>query len=155
MKKIFVVVAACTPAAQQQAPSLPAAATLGDPGAGNFVVAERLRGKVAVLDFWASWCEDCRKTVPQIARLAAAFSRDGLVVVGVNEGDKLDDVRRSAAELGISYPIALDPELQFADALGTTGLPVLLVVDRDGKIVHRARHVDEPTLAAIRSLLHP
>ena len=150
---LWVLTACSAPA--PVAPRLSATATLGEPNAGSFVVADRLRGKVAVLDFWASWCEDCRKTVPQIARLAAAFEHDGLVVVGVNEGDKLDEVQRSAAELGISYPIALDPELRFSDSLGTTGLPILLVVDRDGTIVHRARHVDEATLAVIRSLLHP
>jgi thiol-disulfide isomerase/thioredoxin len=152
----WLVLVACSGAqAPQVAPRLPAAARLADPDASSFVVADRLRGKVAVLDFWASWCEDCKKTVPQIARLAAAFQPDGLVVVGVNEGEARTDAMRSAGELGITYPIALDPELQFSDALGTTGLPVLLVVDRDGRIVHRARHVDEATLSVIRSLLHP
>jgi len=155
VRAALLALVACSAPATQIAPRLPPTATLGEPDKPPFVVADRLRGKVAVLDFWASWCEDCRKTVPQIARLAAAFQSDGLVVVGVNEGDSLADVQRSAGELGISYPIALDPELAFSGSLGTTALPILLVVDRDGNIVHRARHVDEATLAIIRSLLHP
>lgn len=91
---------------------------------------------------------------PQIARLHDAYAREGLVVVGVNAGEAEADARKSAAALGIDYDIALDPELQLSDSVGATALPTLLVVDRDGKIVHRARHVDEDTLAIIRSLLH-
>lgn len=149
-----LVVAGCPAHTGPAAARLPANAQLTDVAGGAFGVADRLHGRVAVLDFWASWCEECRRSVPQVARLASAFAGDGLVVIGVNEGDPEPDAQRSAKELGITYPIALDPELHFSDALGTTGLPVLVVIDKDGQIVHRAKHVDEETLALIRSLLH-
>jgi thiol-disulfide isomerase/thioredoxin len=127
---------------------------LYDANAAAFVATERYRGHVVVLDFWAGWCAECRKTVPQVARLAAAFATDGLVVVGVNAGEKPGDVATYAKELGITYPIALDPDLAFSDHLGATDLPVLVVVDRNGAIVHRTRHLDAETLAVIRRLLH-
>jgi thiol-disulfide isomerase/thioredoxin len=150
----WLALAGCGGGHGGSAPTLPAAGRLVEPdSAAPFVVMDRLRGQVAVLDFWASWCDDCRKTIPQIARLYAAYNRSGLVVVGVNAGEAASDARRSAADLGISYAIALDPELAFSDAVGATALPTLLVVDRDGHIVHRARHVDEATLGIIRSLL--
>jgi thiol-disulfide isomerase/thioredoxin len=132
---------------------LPSDARLVDRDSGSFVAAERYRGKVVVLDFWAAWCKECRQTIPQVARLAAAFAQDGLVVVGVNEGEAPADATTSARDLGIPYAIALDPELVFADRMGAQSLPMLVVIDRSGAVVHRARSVDRETLAVIRKLL--
>src|SRR5512140_637999 len=56
-----------------------------------FVAAERYKGRVVVLDFWAGWCAECKRTIPQVQRLAAAFASEGLVVVGVNSGAKSGD----------------------------------------------------------------
>ncbi len=132
----------------------PAPGRLVEPAsAAPFSVADKLRGKVAVLDFWASWCDDCKRTIPQIVRLHEAYKLNGLVVVGVNAGEDPADAKRAAADFGIDYDIALDPELAFADQVGATALPALIVIDRDGRIVHRARHVDEETLEVIRTLL--
>ena len=155
MKWMYVLaLAACAsapppPAAHQ----LPADARLVDHGGSAFVAAERFRGQVVVLDFWATWCKECRQTIPQVARLAEAFASSGLVVVGVNEGESPADVMTSARDLGIAYPIALDPELAFADRMGAQSLPMLVVIDRSGAVVHRARRVDRETLAVIRKLL--
>jgi thiol-disulfide isomerase/thioredoxin len=150
---LFVV--ACASAPPPVAPREVAAdAKLYDPGAPAPYTLERFRGKVVVLDFWAGWCAECRRTVPQVARLAEAFAEDGLVVVGVNAGERAQDVAAYARELGITYPIALDPEHAFADRVAATDLPLLLVVDPSGVVVHRSRHVDVDTLAVIRRLLH-
>jgi thiol-disulfide isomerase/thioredoxin len=157
---LVVALAGCGGATQPpattaaHAAALPASGQLVDPGsAAPYVVADRLRGKVVVLDFWASWCDDCRRTVPQVVRLDTGYRRTGLVVIGVNAGEAAADAKRAAAEFGIEYDIALDPELAFSNAVGAVALPTLLVIDRDGRIVHRAAHVDEDTLAVIRSLL--
>ena len=117
-------------------------------------LAARYRGRVVVLDFWANWCKECKDSVPAVSRLALTFARDGLVVVGVNAGDQAEEVPGFARELGIDYPIALDPDLALADRLGAASLPALLVVDRDGTIVHRARRVDAATIAIVRKLLN-
>jgi len=140
-------------AAAPPAARLPSDARLRDPGGASFAPARRYRGRVVLLDFWASWCEECKRSVPRVDRVASAFAADGLVVVGVNAGDGEGVARSAAAALGIRYPIALDPELEFADRLGATGLPLLLVLDRDGRVLHRARAVDAETLAAIRRAL--
>ncbi len=147
-----MLLVACATAAPPVA-KLPPAGQLVDPGAAPFVAAERYRGKVVVLDFWAGWCDECKRTVPQVARLAAAFADQGLVVVGVNAGETLDAARAAARSFAIGYPIALDPELAFSDRLGAGTLPSLVVIGRDGAIVHRARHVDSETLEIIRRLL--
>lgn len=147
-----LVLAACGAAPRPAASRIESSATLTDPASSAPVaIADKYRGKVVVLDFWASWCAQCRETVPQVVRLAAAFP--DAVVLGVNEGDLPDDARSAAQAFGITYPIALDRDLTFFDRLGTTGLPTLVVVDRDGSIAHRAKHVDEETLATIRRLL--
>jgi thiol-disulfide isomerase/thioredoxin len=151
---VAVCLVACTPAARPQVQQLPTEAKLYDPGtSAPFVAAERYRGKVTVLDFWAGWCLECKRSVPQVRRLADAYGPRGLVVVGVNAGEPAADVTRYASELGIDYPIALDPDLELSDRLGAGKLPMLLVVDKSGAIVHRAKTVDADTLAVIRRLL--
>lgn len=150
----LALVAACSAApAKQQLQTLPADAKLVDPGASTFIAAERYKGRVVVLDFWAGWCAECKRTIPQVQRLAAAFASQGLLVVGVNAGEDGKSATTYARELGIEYPIALDPELVLSDRLGAGKLPLLVVIDRDGTIVHRAKHVDEETLRVVRRLL--
>jgi thiol-disulfide isomerase/thioredoxin len=148
-----VALAACASAPPRAAvTTLPADGKLIDDGA-SFVAAQRYAGKVVVLDFWASWCEACRKSVPKVARLAAAYAADGLVVVGVNSGDDPAKAAASARELTISYPIALDPDQTFTDRVGAAKLPTVLVIDKTGAIVHRGNEIDEETLAVVRRLL--
>jgi thiol-disulfide isomerase/thioredoxin len=149
-----MALAACGHAARPTVSRIEPGSQLIDPASkAPFSVAQRYRGRVVVLDFWASWCEQCRETVPQVSRLAQAFAGQGLVVVGVNEGDRPGDAEAAAKTFGIGYPIALDLDLLFAEELGATGLPTLVVLDADGNIAHRAKHVDEETLAIVRTLL--
>jgi thiol-disulfide isomerase/thioredoxin len=156
---LFAVATACG-APRPQLQQLPADAKLVDPSAmasgavsSVFVAAERYKGRVVVLDFWAGWCAECKRTIPQVQRLSAAFASQGLLVVGVNAGEDGALAAKHARELGIEYPIALDPELELSDRLGGGKLPLLVVIDRDGTIVHRAKHVDEETLRVVRELL--
>ena len=146
----FVLAACRTTAAPVR--DLPRDATLSD-GSAAFVPAERYKGKALVLDFWAGWCADCKTMVPQLVRLADGFAAQGLVVVGVDVGEKIADATRYAHDLGITYPIAFDPDLAYSDRVGAAELPLLLVIDRTGVIVHRSRHLDDAALAAIRKVL--
>ena len=149
---LVLAIGSCGAAAKPMLQQLPADAKLVD-GDATFVASERYKGRVVVLDFWAGWCGECKRTIPQVRRLAAAYAAAGLLVVGVNAGEKQAEAARYAQELGIEYPIALDPELELSDRLGAGRLPLLIVIDRDGTIVHRAKHVDEETLRVVRKLL--
>jgi thiol-disulfide isomerase/thioredoxin len=150
----LALLAGCPPrATTPPPPTMPSTARLYDAGGAAFAPSERYRGQVVVLDFWASWCAECKRSVPRVSRLASAFAEDGLLVVGVNVGDDEAKARAAAEELAIAYPIAFDPELELADQLGASQLPMVLVIDRAGAIVHRSRHVDAETLAVVRKLL--
>lgn len=150
-----LILVACGAPPKPELHQLPADARLIDrETATTFNAVERYRGRVVVLDFWAGWCAECKRTVPQVQRMAAAYGHQGLIVVGVNAGDSSSDAATYARELGIEYPIALDPDLVLSDQIAGGKLPLLVVVDRDGTIVHRAKRVDAETLSIVRKLLH-
>jgi peroxiredoxin len=96
-----------------------------------------LRGKVVLLNFWATWCPPCRKELPSLEALSARFGSRGLVVIGISDEDaaKVEPfVRRQA----ISYPILLDPGRSVKRAFAIQGIPKSFVYDRSGKLVATA-----------------
>jgi peroxiredoxin len=101
-------------------------------GSAPLTLAE-LRGKVVVLDFWASWCVVCRKTVPVLNRWNEELQARGVVVLGVsNETAPL--ASRGIASFGIRYPVAIDREDEVFEAYGASSLPTLYVLDRRGVV---------------------
>lgn len=96
-------------------------------------------GKVVVLNFWATWCEPCRREVPLLSKLQQKYEPRGLQVVGVAI-DSLDAIRKFAKTTGINYPVlygveaAMDVATSYGDEQGT--LPYTVVIDRDGRIRH-------------------
>ena len=149
---LAIALGACHPPAPPVT-RVPAGASLLDASGARFEVLAKYHGQPVVLDFWASWCKECKASVPTVVRMADAFKAQGLVVVGVNVGEEPAIASAAATALGIDYPIALDPEMTFSDRMGASELPLVVVIDRDGGIVHRARTVDEATLAAVRAQL--
>ncbi len=108
-------------------------------------------GRPIVLDLFATWCEACRANLPRLNELARAHGGD-LVVLGVDVGEERDTALRYAAREGIAYPVYLDPELRFQDSLGVTALPLIVVIDGDGRIAHRSATLDDETLRVIQRL---
>jgi thiol-disulfide isomerase/thioredoxin len=96
-------------------------------------------GLVVVLNFWATWCPPCRKEMPGLNALQEAYGADGLAVLPVATGrNSLDGIQRFYAEAGIdSLPILIDVRSGLARASGVIGLPVTLVIDRNGQEVAR------------------
>jgi thiol-disulfide isomerase/thioredoxin len=121
---------------------------------GNPLSLEGLRGKVVVLDFWATWCPPCREELPAIERLHAAYAGNEVVLVGVNCEGVADPilwqkrVRRFVEEQKLTFPIVNDLESALNDAYSIDSLPTLVVIDRKGTI--RYRNVGyEPMIAEI------
>jgi thiol-disulfide isomerase/thioredoxin len=98
------------------------------------------KGKVVVLDFYATWCEPCRAETPRLVQLQEQYQQQGLQVIGLNVGgaNDRDQVPAFAREFGIQYPLAF-PDDEFADPLlsDNQNIPQAFVFDRNGKLVKR------------------
>ncbi len=107
---------------------------------GREVDLRQLRGKVVVIDFWASWCQPCIKEMPELKRLYEEHHREGLEVIGISL-DKAGDrskLLRLIDNLGLPWPQHFDGrgrDNRYAVQFGVTGIPKALVLDRSGILV--------------------
>jgi thiol-disulfide isomerase/thioredoxin len=133
------------PAASPPLPSVTVATLSGDP-----VDVQRVaRGRVALVSFWATWCEACLKEMDALNRLDAKTGADA-VVIGIAVGEEREKVAEFAQRRGLRYVQLVDPDFAFADALGQRRLPATLVVNRQGRIVFRGEALDGGSLDALR-----
>jgi cytochrome c biogenesis protein CcmG/thiol:disulfide interchange protein DsbE len=93
-----------------------------------------LRGKVVVLNFWASWCYPCKQEAPALAEAARRWA-GRVVVLGVDVNDFAGDARRFARKYGLRYPLVHDNHNLTSPKYGLTGLPETFFIDRRGKVV--------------------
>ena len=95
-----------------------------------------LRGKVVLLDFWATWCGPCKAASPTMQALHKKYASKGLVVVGANTFDGTDGLAKSqkyAKEHGYSYTFTYGND-KFAQSLGVRGIPAFIFIGKDGKV---------------------
>ena len=96
----------------------------------------QLRGNVVLLNFWASWCEPCRRELPQLQLLHERHSIDGLVVLGVSDEDP-DTARQYLDELGIGYTSLADFDGGVMQSYRIHAIPTSLIIGRDGRVLKR------------------
>jgi len=94
-----------------------------------------LQGRVVVLNFWASWCLECRPEMPVLERLHRDYRSRGLAVIGINTREAPATARRYANDLGLSFPLVLDLEGKINRLYGVVGLPSTFLIGRDGRAV--------------------
>src|SRR3954447_23261096 len=107
-------------------------------GAGRGSLAE-MRGKVVVLNFWASWCVPCRKESPLLERWHRRLSRSGGAVLGVDVLDVSSDAQGFVRKFGLTYPMLRDRDGQTIKDLGVAAYPETIVLDRRGRIAATRR----------------
>src|SRR5216684_3171465 len=115
------------------------------------------RGMVIVLNFWATWCLECRPEMAVLERLQREFSSRGLAIIGINARENKEAVRRYAKELGLTFPLVLDRGGKINALYGVIGLPTTFVVGRDGRAIAFAigprQWESAPARALIEALL--
>jgi peroxiredoxin len=108
--------------------------TLKDIHGRSFVLSD-YKGKVVLLDFWATWCPPCRKEIPGFIELYNSYRPRGLVVIGVSMDDSTADIKKFARRYKMNYPILLGAGRDdLAPAFGELPLPTAFVIGRDGRI---------------------
>jgi thiol-disulfide isomerase/thioredoxin len=136
---LYVLVPLFAPSARENGPeglagtSAPVFALSDD--RGGSVSLDNYRGRVVVMNLWASWCPPCRAEMPDLQRLASQFGGRGVTVVGVNEGESAARARAFAGSLGIRFPIWIDGAQRYGRTYAALGLPTTVVLDRRGIVV--------------------
>ena len=93
------------------------------------------RGRIVVMNLWASWCPPCRAEMPDLQRLYQAYRSRNVVVIGVDQGESAQRVASFARSLDIHYPIFLDEQQQYGRVYAALGLPTTIVIDPAGTVV--------------------
>lgn len=104
---------------------------------GATFAADQTRGKVTVINLWASWCAPCRAEAPTLVRLASEYEQ--VVFVGLLTRDNVDAANAFVRRFELNYPTIMDEELilRFGGALAPNAIPTTLVLDRSGKVAAR------------------
>ena len=105
--------------------------------AGKTWTLSALRGKVVLVNFWATWCPPCRAEIPDLDTLYSRFSNQGLIVLGISD-EEATKVAPFVRQHAISYPILLDSSKAAKEAFKVRGIPKSFIFDRSGKLIAQA-----------------
>ncbi len=137
----------------QEAPAF----ELGMVGGGKFALKKEAKGKVVVLDFWASWCGPCLHALPELMETMRDLPQDRVLLLGVNQGQPHDEVKTFLQTRGWELPVALDLDRKVSGQYGAEAIPHTVVIGPDGKVAwvktgHTPTAAQE-LLEAVRKLL--
>src|SRR3954462_102637 len=112
--------------------------TLKSMSGPNLRLAEQ-RGRVVMVNFWATWCGPCRQEMPQLDRLYQKYKSSGFVLLGVNVDEDVRKATDVAAKLGVTFPVLLDTDKAVSKLYDLSTMPSTVLIDRDGKVryLHR------------------
>lgn len=98
---------------------------------------ENYRGKVVLLDFWASWCVPCRRSFPWMNEMQQKYADEGLVVIAVNLDNDAAEAATFLQEYPANFEIAYDPDKQLARSYNVQAMPTSYLLDREGATIER------------------
>jgi peroxiredoxin len=96
-----------------------------------------LRGRVVLVNFWATWCPPCRKEIPDLESLYRRFEKQGLVILGISDDD-VNKIKPYVVAHDMTYPVLLDSRREISSLFAVEGIPASFVYDRSGKLVAEA-----------------
>jgi peroxiredoxin len=115
------------------------------------------RGRVVMVNFWATWCSPCRQEMPQLNKLYERYRASGLVLLGVNVDEDPRHASDVATRLGLKFPVLLDTDKAVSRVYDLGSMPSTVLIDRDGQVryLHRGYVVGDEDLydKQIRDLL--
>ena len=117
---------------------------------------DQYRGKVVLLNFWATWCKPCTKEMPAMQAAYDALEDQGFIVLGINELEDIQKVRDHIHEHQHTFAVLLDPDNHVANQYGVIGLPVSIFIDKTGhvrKIVKGGLLTEQFILETVQPLL--
>jgi thiol-disulfide isomerase/thioredoxin len=106
---------------------------------GQKLTLSSYRGKVVLLDFWATWCVPCREEIPRFVELQKEYGDRGLQIIGVSMDDSADPVGPFYQQFHMNYPVVMGDAKIGEMYGGVLGLPIAFLIDRDGRIY--AKHI--------------
>jgi peroxiredoxin len=108
-------------------------------GSGPNLRLSEQRGKVVLLNFWATWCGPCREEMPHLNRLHEKYKASGFTLLGVNIDDDSRAALALATKLGVGFPVLLDADKSTSRLYDLGAMPSTVLIDRDGKVryLHR------------------
>jgi cytochrome c biogenesis protein CcmG, thiol:disulfide interchange protein DsbE len=107
----------------------------GAPSVAEPLDLARHRGRVVIVDFWASWCKPCRQSIPWLNSMRERYGASGLTIIGVNVDAERGDADRFLRDVPIEFEIVFDPDGTLAGQFKVQAMPTSFIFDRTGKIV--------------------
>lgn len=121
---------------------------------GEHYAFDDYRGKVVMVNFWATWCPPCRREIPSMEALHQAFKDESFTILAINQWESPDHVFAYMGQLDVfpNFPILFDRDSSVSQAFGVKGLPTTILIDKQGRIVYQAvggRDFNHPEVKAI------
>jgi peroxiredoxin len=120
---------------------------------GAVLSLETLRSRVVLLNFWATWCLECRAELQALEQLHREYAPRGPTVLAVNFREEPGTIRQYARKLGLTMPLLVDPTGAIRQSYGVVGFPTSFLIARDGRAVARAIGPKEWATAEARTLI--
>ena len=117
------------------------------------------KGRVHIVEFWATWCGPCRHSAPHLTDLQKRYGKDGLVILGISD-ERANEVTKFAKEMGrgMDYNLAIDPSRkthrEWMGSFGVSGIPHAFLVGRDGRIAWHGHPMNPDMETQIKKLLN-
>jgi thiol-disulfide isomerase/thioredoxin len=122
----------------------PSSAYAGDapgftlPGHNKTIQLSQYKGKVVYLDFWASWCEPCKRSFPWMNELQEQHGKDGFEIIAINLDESRNDAEEFLKKMPAKFDVAFDKSGKTAEVYNLKAMPSSFLIDRNGKLVHKS-----------------